>query len=54
MLEDYVAHLKELAEQFHTEWVKSRVTNPREWPLMMNQADWDEQFMAFLTGDIDV
>ncbi len=43
-LYDFVNETRCSITMFMAEWIESNEKNPRDYPIKMNEADWDEQF----------
>lgn len=55
-LQEYIESVKKRVDQFEAHWLDERKKAEKrkeeyQWPLEMNEAEWDEQFLFFFEPD---
>lgn len=44
----FIAKQRSLLDDFWHEWMRNHVNNPKDWPLDLTVADWQEQFNTYI------
>lgn len=46
-LEEYVEMVKKDLDEFESNWKNSHESDPENWPMEMNEGNWDEQLLSY-------
>ncbi len=38
-------------DDFVNVWLAKNATNPKDWPILMTEGEWFEQFLAYQTSE---